>query len=319
MKLPSIPQRTQMELASPATPGKRHEQARRIIFSLIGQGFCSEAVFAQVRDLYNPDFKDAEIWSLIRGAKGKNPQPSGHGRQYYNSPAPVVPPVTEETATAAAKRFVRGFPCNEANLWHASPWRPLEDPGLDALLLFAGLFLRGELINVCVELGVGVTQTRDQWMLHIRERGSPSGSIGCMFRPNPVTGKPTGEKGGWTDKDIIAHRFSLLESDLLPLDLQLAVIARLPLPIAAVIFSGEKSYHALVHVDAPDATAYRKHVSRMLALLRPLGFDTSTGNPSRMARLPGAMRGKEKQRLLYLNPEARSETPIFGDTDESKS
>jgi hypothetical protein len=133
-----------------------------------------------------------------------------------------------------------------------------------------------------------------------------------MFRPNPVSGTPTGEKGGWTDNDVTAHRFAVLESDLLPLELQLAVIARLPLPIAAIIFSGKKSYHALVRVDTPDAVSYRRDVSRMLALLRPLGFDQSTGNPSRMSRLPGAMRGKHMQKLLYLNPDAIGETPIFG-------
>jgi hypothetical protein len=50
----------------------------------------------------------------------------------------------------------------------------------------------------------------------------------------------------------------------------------------------------------------------MLALLRPLGFDPSTGNPSRMSRLPGAMRGEGRQRLLYLNPDASGVIPIFG-------
>jgi RecA-family ATPase len=104
---------------------------------------------------------------------------------------------------------------------------------------------------------------------------------------------------------------SLVESDILPLELQLSVIARLPLPVAAIIFSGGKSYHALVQVDASDAFAYRRDVGRMLSLLRPLGFDQGTGNPSRMSRLPGAMRGGQQQRLLYLNPDARGETPIF--------
>ena len=68
----------------------------------------------------------------------------------------------------------------------------------------------------------------------------------------------------------------------------------------------------LVDSQPPDAIAYRKDVGRMLALLRPLGFDQSTGNPSRMSRLPGAMRGTEHQRLVYLNPDASGETSIFG-------
>jgi hypothetical protein len=49
----------------------------------------------------------------------------------------------------------------------------------------------------------------------------------------------------------------------------------------------------------------------MLALLRPLGFDPQTGNPSRMSRLSGAMRGEKQQKLFYLNPDAEREAPIF--------
>ena len=301
-----------MELANPAAPGGRHEQARRIIFSLVGQGFCGDAIFVQVRGMYGPDFADAEIRSLIRGAEKKNPAPAGFGR-YHNSPAPrPAQPVTQESATAAVERFLKGFQCDEADVWHASPWRPLEDTAFDALPLFAGLFLGGDLVNVCPEHGAGMTKSRDEWLGHVRAHGAPSGTIGCMFRPNPVSGTPTGEKGGWTDADITAHRFALVESDLLPLDLQLSVLARLPLPIAAIIFSGGKSYYALVRVGAPDAVEYRKEVGRMLALLRPLGFDQSTGNPSRMSRLPGAVRGEGLQRLIYLNPDASGETPIFG-------
>jgi RecA-family ATPase len=89
-------------------------------------------------------------------------------------------------------------------------------------------------------------------------------------------------------------------------------LARLPLPIAAIIFSGGKSYHALVRVDAPDATVYRDEVGKMLALLRKFGFDQQTGNPSRMSRLPGAMRGGKLQRLIYLAPEADESKVIFG-------
>jgi hypothetical protein len=285
----------------------------KIAVPLIGNGLSPEAVFAELRGKFpDRDVTDAEIIGVVKWACGKNPQPSGHGTRYHNSPAPRPAPVTVASATAAAERFLKGFRCDEADLFDASPWRPLEDPAFDALPLLAGMFHGEDLVNFCPEHGVGMTKTRDQWLAHVRDQGAPSGRIGCMFRPNPVSGTPTGEKGGWTDADITVHRFALIESDILPLELQLSVIAKLPLPIAAIIFSGGKSYHALVKVDAPDAVEYRKDVGRMLALLRPLGFDQATGNPSRMSRLPGAMRGSEQQRLVYLNPDAAGESPIFG-------
>ena len=313
MKSPFIPPRTRAELASPAAPGSRHAQMVKLALPLIGNGLSPEAVFTELRGKYDHTVTDAEIRGVIKWALAKNPKPSGYGNRYHNAPAfqPALP-VTKESAIAAVGRFLKGFRCDVADLWHASPWRPLEDPAFDSLPLFAGLFHGEDLVNVCPEHGAGITKSRNEWMADVRDHGAPSGSIGCMFRPNPVSGTPTGEKGGWTDKDITAHRFAVVESDLLPLDLQLSVIARLPLPVAAIIFSGGKSYHALIRVDAADAVEYRRDVGRMLALLRPLGFDQSTGNPSRMSRLPGATRGEELQRLIYLNPDASEALPIFG-------
>jgi hypothetical protein len=312
MKAPFIPPRTRLELACPAAPGSRHAQMVKVAVPLIGNGLSPEAVFAELRGKYDHSVTDSEIRGVVKWACGRNPKSSGYGNRYHNSSAPRPAPITVASATAAVERFLKGFRCDEADLFHVSPWRPLEDPAFDALPILAGLYHADELLNMCAEHGVGVTQSRDAWMRSVRDNGAPSGSIGCMFRPNPVSGAPTGDNGGWTDADVTNHRFSVLESDLLPLELQLAVIARLPLPIAAIIFSGSKSYHALVRVNAPDAVAYRKDVGRMLTLLRPLGFDTGTGNPSRMSRLPGAWRGEKQQRLFYLNPDASGVIPIFG-------
>jgi len=253
MSAPFIPARTRAELASPAAPGSRHGQMIRVAVPLIGNGLSPEAVFTELRGKYDHTVTDVEIRGVVKWALAKNPQPSGYGNRYHNSPAPrPAQPVTKASASATAKRFLKRGRCDEADLWDVSPWRPLDDPAFDALPLLAGLFHGDDLVNVCPEHGAGMTKSRDEWLGHVRAHGAPSGSIGCMFRPNPVSGTPTGEKGGWTDADITAHRFALVESDLLPLDLQLSVLARLPLPIAAIIFSGGKSYHALVRVNAPD-------------------------------------------------------------------
>lgn len=315
MSTSSIPLYTRAELSNPAAPGGRHAQMVKIALPLIGSGLSPKAVFIQLREKYDQTVPDSEIHSIVKWACGKNPKPSGYGAYpYHNSPAPRQKhPVTRESATSAVKRYLKGFFCDEADLWHVSPWRPLDDPALDALPLMAGLFHGDEMVNVCTEHGIGITQRRDDWMRTIRNGGVPSGSIGCLFRPNPVSGTPTGDNGGWTDKDVTAYRFALLESDILSCELQLAVLARLPLPIAAIIFSGGKSYHALVRVAATDSVTYRQDVRRMFVVLRPLGFDQSTGNPSRMSRLPGAMRASQQQRLIYLNPDAVGDKPIFGD------
>ena len=118
---------------------------------------------------------------------------------------------------------------------------------------------------------------------------------------NPMDGQ------GVEDANVTAFRFALLESDKLPVELQLSLFAKLPLPITAVLGSGGRSLHAWVKADAGDVVEYRATVARMLELLAKFGIDGKNKNPSRLSRLPGARReigaaGDGIQRLLYLNP-----------------
>jgi hypothetical protein len=74
-----IPPRTRAEIQSPAAPGGRHEQAKKIALSLLGQKISSDAVFVQLRGMYEDDFSDREIENLINWALARNPQPCGNG------------------------------------------------------------------------------------------------------------------------------------------------------------------------------------------------------------------------------------------------
>ncbi len=119
---------------------------------------------------------------------------------------------------------------------------------------------------------------------------------------NPLDGR------GVSDVNVTAFRFALLESDKLPFDLALALFARLPLPIAAILTSGGRGPHAWVLVDADTAEDYQTTVEEMISLLARFGVDTGNKNPSRLSRLPGVIRrigaeGDGRQRLLYLNPQ----------------
>ena len=62
---------------------------------------------------------------------------------------------------------------------------------------------------------------------------------------------------------------------VIPLDLQLPFLARLPLPIAAIVSSGGRSLHGWVRIDATDYEEFRRKVSRMLELFAKYGVDTS--------------------------------------------
>jgi hypothetical protein len=334
--LPFIPPRTRAEIASPAPRGQRHEQMKKVSLPLLGAGLAPEAVFAQLRSMYEEDVTDREIRGVITWAALKNPQSCGYPRKksnvdVRNSPRLATPQqVTTEQAIGNAESWLGNFRCDESDLWHVSPWRPLEDWRLDALMLLAALYDKAEFLNVLTDFtidrqkdgkqkanpkGAGKTLLRDDWMRAIRDKGVPQSEAGAWIRPNPVKQYGTGTSGALCDADVTSFRFCLLESDDLPFYLQLSMWARLPLPIAAIIDSGGRSAHAWVLLDCSTAEEYQAKVNRIFALLARFRICHSNKNPSRLSRLPGAQRNIGQcrdgmQRLLYLNPEP-TEAPIF--------
>ncbi len=241
---------------------------------------------------------------------GVAPQPQ------WRLAAPSAPVAKPASPAVAAERFLKGFRCGEADLCEASPITMAGDPQFDGALLVGALYRPGELVNFVTEfksetdaaenvkarpVGKGRTAERDSVVAEWEQRGVEGSEAGGWLRMNPTDGK------GIADANVTAFRFALLESDTLPMELQLSLFAKLPLPIAAILSSGGRSVHAWVKVDARDAGEYRATVAQMLALLARFGVDGKNKNPSRLSRLPGARReigaaGDGVQRLLYLNP-----------------
>ena len=121
--------------------------------------------------------------------------------------------------------------------------------------------------------------------------------VGAWICFNPVDG--TGRK----DANVTAYRYALVECDNMELGKQQAIIRQLELPCAALVYSGGKSVHAIVKVDAPDYTEYRKRVDYLYAACQKngLSIDQQNRNPSRLSRMPGIPRGSQKQVLLETN------------------
>jgi len=80
-----IPPRTRIELASPAPRGQRHEQMKNVVLPLLGAGLMPDAVFTQLRGMYEADVSDGEIRNIIAWALSKNPQPCGCRSKVRNS------------------------------------------------------------------------------------------------------------------------------------------------------------------------------------------------------------------------------------------
>ena len=122
-------------------------------------------------------------------------------------------------------------------------------------------------------------------------------AAGAWIRFNPLDGK------GCKNDNVTEYRFALVESDSVPLPKQKALMEALQLPCAAMVYSGGKSIHAIVRVDAADYGEYRRRVEYLYEVCRKNGLepDTQNKNPSRLSRMPGVTRGDRKQYLLGVN------------------
>jgi hypothetical protein len=314
----TIPESTRQRLANPAGPGSRHAEIVRNVAALIAAGLNGDAVFHQIRPSYAIDVSDAEIRAVIQWAEKRFSAslPSRFTRNNRSTttdgdrPWSTVNRAKEPPETAIVQ-YLNGFSCEEADLWEASPIRLPDLWQSDGEALLAALYSPTEPINIVSDFavhgekaspkGYGKTLKRDDWLTAFKRNGPPVSESGIWIRPNPTDGK------GIADENVTVYRFALLEFDAIPFSLQLSFLARLSVPIAAVITSGGKSLHAWVSVCTGTAAEYRTVVSELFNRLAPFGIDLANRNPSRLSRLPGGFRNigggsDNRQRLLYLNP-----------------
>lgn len=127
--------------------------------------------------------------------------------------------------------------------------------------------------------------------------GDYNEQAGAWIRFNPLDGK------GVKNDNVTDYRYALVESDSMPLEQQHAVMRDLQLPIAIMVYSGGKSIHSIVRIDAPSYDEYRKRVDYLYKVCGDNGLivDKNCRNPSRLSRLPGVMRKGKKQYIIDKN------------------
>lgn len=127
--------------------------------------------------------------------------------------------------------------------------------------------------------------------------GDYNEAVGAWIRFNPMDGKDV------KNENVTDFRYALVESDSMDLEKQNAIIRELELPVACLVYSGKKSIHAIVHVDAADYAEYRKRVDYLYTVCKKNGLeiDQQNKNPSRLSRMPGVMRNGKKQFLMDTN------------------
>ncbi|MBL3715596.1 AAA family ATPase [Lactococcus garvieae] len=127
--------------------------------------------------------------------------------------------------------------------------------------------------------------------------GDSNPEAGAWIRFNPLDGK------GVKNENVTEFKYALVESDNLSIDKQHAIMRELELPIAALVYSGGKSVHAIVKINAKDKNEYRERVEYLYKICNKNGLqvDSQNKNPSRLSRMPGVIRGQHKQFLIDTN------------------
>ena len=120
---------------------------------------------------------------------------------------------------------------------------------------------------------------------------------GAWIRFNPLDGK------GVKNENVTDFRYALVESDCMAIEQQNAIIRELDLPVAILVYSGGKSVHAIVKIDAPNYDEYRKRVDYLYNVCKQNGLevDKQNRNPSRLSRMPGVVRNAQKQYIIDKN------------------
>jgi hypothetical protein len=291
-----------------------------IAISLLGNGLPPAAVLMTLQEKF-PDLPSAEIIRVVTWATNQDFAPSLGRSPAYVPPQSIVGG-RPKNPVEHAQWWLNGQTLEADELRLLSPVA-ITDKAEEYLPLFlASLFQERDYLNLVCRFegpkgskvnpkGGGSTRSRDEWIAYVQERGCPQSEAGAWMRINPCAPKGTGQGGAITDADVTAFRYLLVESDTLPITMQLNLFRRWRLPVVAIVLSGGESAHAWVKLESTSVDHFRDTANRLLKILKPFGIDEANKNPSRLCRLPGAIRklgatGTGEQRLLWLNPNAQA-------------
>ena len=134
--------------------------------------------------------------------------------------------------------------------------------------------------------------------------GTPNEAAGAWCTINPCDGAGRGYDARTGTDHVPSFRHTLIECDDMPLDETIAALEKLHVPVSAVWYSGSKSIHAALRVDAADRAEHRARTLEAYGWLEAHGLrlDKANKDPSRLCRLPGFRRGDRWQRLLRSRP-----------------
>ena len=183
---------------------------------------------------------------------------------------------------------------------------PVDPSQLNSGDFLEAVFEAGERVIVCKSLEdpgcVYRVGSREPW---INNLGSPDG---VFYLSNPADGllrkNADGRNSLRSEGNLTDFRHLVLESDEAEALVWLRAMAQVSLPIVAIYTSGGKSVHILTRFECRTKAAFLEVLEPLKPGLVRYGADPAAMTAVRLTRLPGAMRGKNEQKLLFLDPAA---------------
>jgi len=226
-----------------------------------------------------------------------------------SAPVPMALPKKPEFDAATLKRFAARWRPYVDTVWLAerSPVMPF---GVTAAQYLAHVFREGERVVLFTNQQ---SQGQALWPLQAVPVG---GDEGVWYLGQPVDGEAHVNPRAGRDKDgeekysrrseesVTDWRHLVIESDQADPRDWMGAVVQLPLRIVAIYTSGKRSIHALARIDAPTKGEWDNVVKQLRPMLVTLGADPKAMSAVRLTRLPGCLRGRALQKLLFLNPEA---------------
>jgi RecA-family ATPase len=246
-------------------------------------GFSIDEAKAQIWPRAELDgLSQAETYRAIESAFNGDKRPPAWGTQAGGAASMAAPrPNVQAAPSTLPGPIPDGFRVLLETCFQPDEYVCLEEPGPNG------------------EPHPGTTLKRDDRLAH-----GPGKNV--FIRVNAM------KAGGRSDKSVAVFRHVMVEIDedengnRIPLETQYEILTRPGFPIAALIFSGDKSLHAWIRVDAKDAAEYDQRQKIVYDKLIPYGIDPKNKNPSRYSRLPGVPRGTNGQfqelRAVNLGP-----------------
>lgn len=281
--------------------GSRNWELYRYACSLQARGISDEDMLAEcigVAGTMDPPLAEWEVLSVVRSAQGhpKGSAAGGMGRRRAQARSVPEPPLLARVGhSELLPDWSAVPPVKMARAWVMALFEPE-----DVVCVVADP-TRGYRDGRGGELYAYAGQLADAGDPLLGRILSGAGERGLWAVVNPLDG--TGRRRG---ENVTSFRNLLVECDELGSDEQLERICALLTngthggpDTRALTWSGGKSWHAVVRVDAADAAdfAMRKEWVYRLCMRNGFPVDVKCGNPNRLTRMAGAMRGDRLQRL----------------------